>query len=309
MAVVKHLASQRVHELSSSHLVVGRSTACTLSLNSPLASAEHAAFHWIGADWQLRDLGSRNGTFVDQRRLGHGESTPIVCGSKVAFGDPEDFFEMIDDAAPLATAWAESGETVRAESYGHGCILFLPDSDQPFVTICEDGPGNWLAIGDDGEPRLVADGQWIQCAGRRWRLGLPTTLEGTSRPPRILADIELHLAVSQYDELLRLAIVYRDEIIRLQPRQHSKLLLALADARICDRANARLRESEQGWMHVEQLARQLFNGELHRLHSATHRARRQFCEARITDWMDLFERRELTREVRLAIHRVVIERF
>ena len=62
-------------------------------------------------------------------------------------------------------------------------------------------------------------------------------------------------------------------------------------------------------MHVEELAGKLYKGELPSLYRATHRARRQFCEADIADWMDLFERRELTRELRLAIHRVEIERY
>ena len=309
MAVLKHLAGERAHELLSSHFVIGRSPACGLQLGNTLASAEHAAFHWTGADWQVRDLGSRNGTFVGRRRLDPGESLPVALGARIAFGDPRDLFELVDAAAPLAMARAESGLVVRAEGYGHSSILFLPDSEQPLVTIFEDGPANWLMISNDGEPRAIADGAWVECAGRRWRLGLPRILESTSRPPRILADIELRLAVSQYGDLLRTAIVHRDETIPLQPRQHSKLLLALADTRVRDGERARLHESERGWMHVEKLAEEVFDGDLQRLHSATHRARRQFCEAGIADWMDLFERREITREMRLAIGQVAIERF
>ena len=141
MAVIKHLAGRQTHELSSAHFVVGRSLACSLQLDNGLASAEHAAFHWTGANWQIRDLGSSNGTFVDQHRLGHRESVPVVVGAKIAFGDQNDVFEMVDDAAPLATAWADDGEVARAEGYGRGSILFLPDADHPLLTICEDGPG------------------------------------------------------------------------------------------------------------------------------------------------------------------------
>src|SRR6185369_7529735 len=52
----------------SPHLV-GRSRLADLRMNEPTVSGEHAVLRWTGREWELHDLGSRNGTIVDGRRL------------------------------------------------------------------------------------------------------------------------------------------------------------------------------------------------------------------------------------------------
>ncbi|MEO1336418.1 MAG: FHA domain-containing protein, partial [Myxococcota bacterium] len=49
--------------------LVGRSAACQIRLDDRYVSSEHAKLVWTGSKWQVRDLGSRNGTFVDGRRV------------------------------------------------------------------------------------------------------------------------------------------------------------------------------------------------------------------------------------------------
>jgi len=58
-------------------LVLGRGDGATLVLDDPSVSRAHARVGFDGARWSVRDLGSRNGTFVDGRRL-HGELSGVL---------------------------------------------------------------------------------------------------------------------------------------------------------------------------------------------------------------------------------------
>jgi FHA domain/Domain of unknown function (DUF1707) len=44
---------------------IGRSPECDLPLGDPTVSWRHAELRWMGAEWVLADLGSRNGTRVN----------------------------------------------------------------------------------------------------------------------------------------------------------------------------------------------------------------------------------------------------
>ena len=59
--------------------VVGRGQTCDLVMAERSVSSTHAAIEWVGTEWQLRDLGSRNGTIVDEKRI--AEPVPLVLES------------------------------------------------------------------------------------------------------------------------------------------------------------------------------------------------------------------------------------
>ena len=50
-------------------VTVGRSPLNDLVLEHPRVSGRHASIDWDGSAWRLRDLGSRNGTSVNRRRI------------------------------------------------------------------------------------------------------------------------------------------------------------------------------------------------------------------------------------------------
>lgn len=50
-------------------ITVGRHPVNDLVLHEPRVSSRHASIDWDGSSWRLRDLGSRNGTSVNRRRL------------------------------------------------------------------------------------------------------------------------------------------------------------------------------------------------------------------------------------------------
>jgi len=72
--------SGRIYEIAAHHTTVGRSDTNTLSLHDSSVSERHCEIYDNGADVIVRDLGSRNGTFVNgellrdaQRPLSHGQ--------------------------------------------------------------------------------------------------------------------------------------------------------------------------------------------------------------------------------------------
>ena len=91
MALLKHSETGTVHTLGT-RCLVGRAGYCLVRISNPYVSAEHATLMWTGAEWRVKDLGSRNGTFVNFS-LGLTPGTPefsgyIRIGNKTTLGVP-----------------------------------------------------------------------------------------------------------------------------------------------------------------------------------------------------------------------------
>jgi pSer/pThr/pTyr-binding forkhead associated (FHA) protein len=86
----------RMREVGDEPIVIGRAATCQLILDSDMISREHARIE-KAADgrWALRDLGSRNKTFVDGQAVAE---TFIRGGDVIRFGDR--VVEFLDDAGP-----------------------------------------------------------------------------------------------------------------------------------------------------------------------------------------------------------------
>ena len=84
----------------TARLLVERSPSCGLRVSDPHASGEHATVTWTGWHWEIKDLGSRNGTYVDGTKLDPGVAVKLTAGSRIAFGDPERDWEMATDDPP-----------------------------------------------------------------------------------------------------------------------------------------------------------------------------------------------------------------
>jgi len=94
----------RVHPLGdATRLVVGRDERCDLVIAAdPQVSRSHAVFERLGDLWALRDLGSRNGTFVDGVRI--TGSVAMHHRSEVSVGRCRIVFCSSEEAAPTATS-------------------------------------------------------------------------------------------------------------------------------------------------------------------------------------------------------------
>lgn len=69
--------------------ILGRSRASEVHCPQPWVSARHARLECGAAGWHITDLGSRNGTAVNGRRLPPGVPSPLLVGDVIALGQVE----------------------------------------------------------------------------------------------------------------------------------------------------------------------------------------------------------------------------
>jgi diguanylate cyclase (GGDEF)-like protein len=76
---------ERPTELGEQSWLVGRDTACAIQLDDDSVSRRHATIDFDGESHIVRDLGSTNGTFVNEQRL--NTPYPLTAGDRVRFGN------------------------------------------------------------------------------------------------------------------------------------------------------------------------------------------------------------------------------
>ncbi len=302
MGILRQLGVDRSFSLGS-RCLLGRHPACDLRVDNPRVSGEHASLHWIGDRWELRDLGSRNGTFVDGTRLGTGKRTTLAQGSIFTLGT-EDAFVLEDGSPPVASARHAKSFRLRTAVGG---LLVLPDDDHPEVSVLEDATGCWLAEDSDGA-RYVVDRSLVIVDGEGWILDLPsgatTTYEVSDLPPPIEA-VALRFVVSRDEEHIEVTVVEGSRTTALPPRSYHYLLLTLARALLDD---ADPSPAERGWVDRAQLCRMLAT-EPSLLNVAVFRARKQFAEHGIHGAAGIIARRPGTGQLRLGTDRVEVTKL
>jgi hypothetical protein len=98
----------QVFPLTLDTVTVGRDPLADIVLNDPEISRHHAQFMETPAGYDLKDLGSTNGSFVDGKRIG-GEPVTLSPGQIVMFGSNVTLIYQATSAAdPLATMVAPS---------------------------------------------------------------------------------------------------------------------------------------------------------------------------------------------------------
>jgi pSer/pThr/pTyr-binding forkhead associated (FHA) protein len=106
------LAGKRV-QLGSDEHTLGRSDQNDIVLNDPQVSRVHAIFMRRGGVFLLEDLGSHNGTYVNDERLHavrqihHGDRIGLGS-SRILFEDPR---QAVDDSTQISDPAAFSGAT------------------------------------------------------------------------------------------------------------------------------------------------------------------------------------------------------
>ena len=283
-------------------LLVGRSPTCALQIDDRHVSGEHATLMWTGRTWEIRDLGSRNGTFVDGQRMEAGGATRLASGTRIAFGNESDLWELADDAAP--SAMAENLANARVVSGLNG-MLALPDAGTPDVVVFEDR-GRWV-LEAEGQLRALRDEEVVQAGGEAWRIRLPGSVEGTAAVDSgpTVDTVTFRFAVSRDEEHVQLTVIHRGEPLALEAREHAYVLLTLARAR---REDAELPEAEQGWRDRDQLLRMLgldTNG----LNVAIYRARGQLSAAGLDGAAGVVEVRRGQRRIGVSVDRLFVERM
>lgn len=282
--------------------LLGRHQGCDVQAVEPRVSGEHASVHWVASRWELRDLGSRNGTFLDGRRLRSGERAPLAEGAAFSLGGPEPAFALVDAAPPGAVARHRGSGALRVAAGG---LLVLPDEARPLASVLQDAGGRWMVeIGDEVRP--VEDQQELEVEGEVWTLELPrpedaeTWQAEPAGPP--LEAIHLRLAVGRDEERVDATVMHGGEETVLPRRSHLYLLVTLARAWLKD---AGAPAPKRGWVDRDELCRMLAV-DLNRLNVDIHRARKQLASLGIQGAAGVVERRAGTGEIRIGVHRVEV---
>lgn len=279
--------------------LIGRSRTCEIHLDDPGVSGEHAIIRWLDGAWELQDLNSRNGTYVDGRTIAAGRRVKLLAGSELGFGRPNGFV-LTDAGSPEAHALplVAAGPAVAARDG----LLVLPSLEAPEVKVFYDR-GHWM-LESSSELRAVEDGDIVETQTGAFRIRVPVVLPETFEPrqPRLLW-LSLHFSVAPNDEYIELLARHEGRTIDLKARAHHRTLLQLARRRIADRE---LPPFQQGWVHQDELMQRLAV-DLGVLHLDIHRIRRQLSEAGIPGASAVIERRQGTRQLRIGVQALEIE--
>ena len=291
------------HDLTlSAWSTVGRAQGSTIHLDDAQVSGAHAVLSWSGDGWTVRDLSSRNGTWLDGRRLPPGEQPTLTLHAELRFGPSGAAFIVTDLSAPPARAIPLHGGTPVE---GSAQLLALPDLEQPQLTLVLTEQGWMLETASAYTP--VADGAELALGDQRWQVQLPAPLLGTvpAGPALRLDQLALRFEVSADEEHVRIYADHPAGTLEIPPRAHHYTLLTLARSRLRDRGRG-IAPSEEGWEDVERLARRLgVTGNA--FHVQLCRARAQLGALGVDQVGGIFERRGVGR-VRLGVARLDVRR-
>jgi hypothetical protein len=287
---------------------VGRSPRAALQLDSSFVSSQHATIRWVGDGWELKDLGSRNGTAVDGAPVPAGQAVRLRAGTTVSFGRAEQTWTLEDDSPPLAHVTPLDGE--GGPLFVEEDMLALPSQENVEATLMRARSGAWSLERQDGTMTLVS-GQVFEVAGRRWRLSTPGIVSDTSVLDPTEAAKAIHLQqvglafrVSRDEEHVQISVEHGAETIDLGSRSHNYVLLLLARERLADAARG-VAEPACGWMDQEQLIRAL-RTRAERLNIDIFRIRKQFGDAGIRDAATIVERRSGAKQLRIGVSTIAI---
>ena len=308
MGLLLHTSTGRLITLVVRSLV-GRAPTSTVALDDRRASAEHAVISWKGDGWEIRDLGSLNGTWVNGQRLEAGQRLQLQRQMRLGFGVADDAWILVDDrgAGPAARNEA-TGDLVHAAAG----LLALPSLADPRATVFPGEGGRWF-VDMGGALQPVTSGATLSLDGVVWTVyvpssldDIPVTLKATGSPPSIGA-LQLSFAVSADEEHVELAMSWDGGAeTPLPPRSSHYLVLTLARARLADGERG-VPEGERGWLYSSDLA-DMLDYTAERLNVEIFRARALFAKVGVVDAGQLIERRASSRQLRLGVSRLLVTR-
>lgn len=300
MASIRDLTTGRTRLLEPEHFI-GRAPTCPLCIDERYVSAQHAVLRWTGDRWELKDLGSRNGTFLNQNRLKPGDEHVVHRGERMAFGKVEQEWELVDEGPPsmmVVPLDTPEPEPVLFE----GELLALPSSDDPRVTIYRT-EGSWVLERPDESITPITNLQTFDVAGRIWRFCCTENVSKTSQADFFTLGLEVrHLqlafSVSRDEEFVQLQMSCGGETFDMGSRNINYLLLTLARRRLEDAAEG-VAETSCGWVYQEDLAHDPTMAPP-QLNIDVFRLRKLFEGVGVVDAANIVERRPRTRQLRIG---------
>jgi len=285
--------------LRKSHLI-GRAPTSDLVIDGAHVSLQHACIRWTANGWELKDLGSLNGTHVNGATV---ELKALERGDRISFGHGEEIWELVDAAGPELMVVSQDGRiTLTADN----AILAIPRADAPKASVYRSAQGSWvLERTDDLVP--LSDQQSFEVEGESWVFHSPEAVQQTTsvaglEPPRI-ETVVLHFEVSSDEEFVGLRAERGGRVVDLGSRAHNYLLLTLARKKLSDVAD-HVRATGCGWVYQDDLLRELklTPGQLN---LDIFRIRKQFGVLDVVDSAGIVQRRPLTKQLRIGTEHIL----
>jgi len=304
MAELRRCDGSRSSLLWNDHLI-GRSSQCALCLSGTYVSTQHALVRWDGWAWEILDRGSRNGTQLDGAALEPRRAYRLTKGCIITFGHADERWTLVDASPPQVMVVALKTGLPLVGGQG---IIGVPSSQNPECTVYLDADGAWKLETAQGDIEPLVDGQLIESSGERFRFCCPSSNRSTeplSTGPGVRAPT-LHFVVSSDEAFVELSVIYPDRRVDLGSRSHNYLMLTLARAHLADLAG-NVPPTSSGWMDKDEIADglemtpQQVDGEVFRI-------RKHFSEHGLAESASIIERRPRTKQIRLGLQRIRIER-
>jgi hypothetical protein len=275
-------------------LTIGRSKASGLCLADAYASMTHASIVEVGGKWTVRDLCSRNGTFVDGTLVSPGKSVPLRAGTRVSFGARR--AEWIFADARRAQCVAEPLEGGDPVVMRHG-LLALPSEDDPRVTVYEHRWGGWVVERSGEDDRDSQSVDVVRVGDRAWRLRCPAAVRG-KRFAHPVHTPPVSILISNDGECLEVRLGPKDRPIAMRARDEDYLLLSLVRRCLAGRRGD-VTDWERGWMY-EDRAPEPPNGAPPRVDLDVFRIRQRAAVAGLEYPADVILRHAATRQLRIG---------
>lgn len=281
--------------------VIGRSLTSALVIDDPLVSSHHAVLRWTGEHWELRDLGSRNGSWIDGVRVA-GLPQAVQLGAHLSFGNTTTTWELVDNDPPTPLLHPIGGGGPVSIT---GELIALPSADDPDVTVLRDATGQWR-VETTHTNRVLNHGDLIEIRGVSFRFSSPVSISATraSDPGTQPPAAALLFAVSRDEEYVELRANLGGQLIELGASARNYLLLTLARKRLADRQQY-LPETSCGWMYQDQLLQALRISQS-QLNIDVFRLRKNLADKSIPLAANVVERRGRGGQLRLGFSQFTI---
>lgn len=285
--------------LGSIHIIGGDAGADT-TLHHASVSIPHVRLSWDGSGWQIRDLGSANGTWVSGEPLVVGRDQPIDLGESIRFGEDGPVLVLTNADRPVAMLVdPRTGE----EHLGTSSWLAWPNGEDPELVIAQNVDEEWNAEWPSpGHVDPVIDREQLRVGARTWVVRLPRRVRQTLgrvafRPDLRFATLEFR--VPCYQEDIELRVIQGSAVTRVGAHAHNYMLYQLALFRERDVERGFSAEAA-GWVGQEELLR-IIDYTAPNFYVEVHRARTRLENAGVEQAACIIERRRGSRQVRLGV--------
>lgn len=239
-------------------LMIGRAGSSQLALDVSSVSSHHATIRWHRNRWLLTDLSSRNGTYLNGKRLASGSlnSVELKVGDEIAFAERDEVWILIDATPPQTVLIADDDSSPLP--LNENSMRVLPN-EQDALGYVYYSRTSWRFEDETGKVHELGNGHLISVGGRSFRLHLPGEAAETpvAEHPvmeRTLSLIELDIFVAADEETSAVSAKIDGQSFEVQARTHLYLLAFLARRRVLDH---QLNNDYVGWVAVDEVCEQL----------------------------------------------------